>query len=184
MLFKEKLRNGTPPIALTADGTAGGLLTLATIEGLYVKQKINLWSNTEEAVLLEIKAFPDNGSIYVGEIGNIHTRYDCSRFTLLDNATIQADNQPRPGITEQETIRAVYQEEPAVALRTTQVDRFGNSFAGGIVNVAYDEILGTYPDGVTEVYTYLNGGVQVAEVTVVYTSGAKTLLASANVTYP
>lgn len=53
--------------------------------------------------------------------------------------------------------------------------------AGTLVTEAFDYVAGTYPDGVTEVYTYKSGGASgttVAIVTVVYTSSAKALITS------
>jgi hypothetical protein len=44
--------------------------------------------------------------------------------------------------------------------------------------VEYDEILGAYPDAITEVYQYLLLSVLQATITVVYTSAAKDLVAS------
>jgi hypothetical protein len=50
--------------------------------------------------------------------------------------------------------------------------------SGTIVAVNYDQILATYPDSVTEVYTYKLTGSTVATVTVVYTDNTKANLAS------
>lgn len=50
--------------------------------------------------------------------------------------------------------------------------------SGAIVAVNYDQILATYPDSVTEVYTYKLTGSTVATVTVVYTDSTKANLAS------
>jgi hypothetical protein len=50
--------------------------------------------------------------------------------------------------------------------------------SGAIVAVNYDQILATYPDPVTEVYTYKLTGSTVATVTVVYTDNTKANLAS------
>lgn len=51
--------------------------------------------------------------------------------------------------------------------------------AGTLVQEYFDYIAATYPDSVTEVYTYKSGGaggVTVAVVTIVYTTSAKTLI--------
>jgi hypothetical protein len=47
-----------------------------------------------------------------------------------------------------------------------------------LVTEPYDEIAATYPDAVTEVYTYKMSGSTVATVTVVYTDLTKNLLLS------
>jgi len=53
--------------------------------------------------------------------------------------------------------------------------------AGQLITEAFDYIGATFPDGVTEVYTYKSGGsggTTVATVTVVYTSSAKSSVSS------
>jgi hypothetical protein len=50
--------------------------------------------------------------------------------------------------------------------------------SGAIVAVNYDQILASYPDIVTEVYTYKLTGLTVATVTVVYTDSTKANLSS------
>lgn len=53
------------------------------------------------------------------------------------------------------------------------------SIVGSLVNVDYDEVQGSYPDGVTEVYAFYNSSVLVATVTVIYTDITKEYLLSA-----
>jgi len=50
--------------------------------------------------------------------------------------------------------------------------------SGSIVGVNYDQILATYPDPTTEVYTYKLALVTVATVTVIYTDSSKANLLS------
>lgn len=50
--------------------------------------------------------------------------------------------------------------------------------SGAIVAVNYDQILATYPDPITEIYTYKLSSVTVATVTVLYTDSSKANLAS------
>lgn len=50
--------------------------------------------------------------------------------------------------------------------------------AGGIVGVNYDQIIATYPNPVTEIYTYQLAAVTVATVTVVYTDSTKANLST------
>ncbi len=63
-------------------------------------------------------------------------------------------------------------------------DSLGNlkvAVMSGLVTAAYDYIAATYPDTVTEVYTYKtggSGGTTVATVTVVYTTATKDVLTS------
>ena len=50
--------------------------------------------------------------------------------------------------------------------------------SNSIVTTAYDQILATYPDPITETYTYKLLGITVSTVTVVYTDASKNNLAS------
>lgn len=50
------------------------------------------------------------------------------------------------------------------------------SSAGQLVTESFDKITASYPDAVTEVFTYTKSAVTVATVTVVYTTSAKTLI--------
>jgi len=62
----------------------------------------------------------------------------------------------------------------ATAVRTTSI---GELLAGYV----YDSIVATYPDTVTEVYTYKTGGASgttVATITVIYTTATKDVLTS------
>lgn len=186
MLFKEKKRNATPIIPLTANG-AKGLLTVALVDGLFTKQKINLTSNALDAVTLEIKGFNALNQVIVGIPGAINNRFDCSGYLVSDSAAIQADIQDRPGITPDEVTRAVYQEEPATALRVVAVDKFGNETRSGMVNTEYDSTSVAYPDAVTEVYSFYKGGlsgVLVATSTIIYTTSSKEFIDSVEVVYP
>lgn len=52
---------------------------------------------------------------------------------------------------------------------------------GNLVNEKFDYVVATYPDAVTETYTYKSGGsggITVATVTVVYTTSTKDVLSS------
>lgn len=63
------------------------------------------------------------------------------------------------------------------ALTAELVDADGNQMTNlGLVTRAYDSIVPSYPDNVTEVYVYKSGGVSgttVATVTVTYTDATK-----------
>lgn len=55
-----------------------------------------------------------------------------------------------------------------------------NSF-GSIVRESFDKIDATYPNDVTEIYTYSKGGSTTSVVTVVYTNNEKTDLLSVTI---
>lgn len=67
------------------------------------------------------------------------------------------------------------------AMAMELLDASGNQVAFGFAIPGYDYIGVTYPDGVTEVYTYRTGGASgtiVATVTVVYTTTSKEYILS------
>lgn len=129
----EKKWLAIPPTAFTADGTTAGVVTVANAHLFHVKQKVKLYSNTipdgtaREFIVNRVTKL---GTIEVGNIGkNINDRADVSAFTLSDSAQIYADFQDRPTISHDDFDRAVYEEEPAVALRTIGVDAFGEPYS-------------------------------------------------------
>jgi hypothetical protein len=77
--------------------------------------------------------------------------------------------------------------ESAITLEKEKFAKVGDEIAvktinlGTLVPESFDSIVATYPDTVTEVYTYKTGGVSgttVAVVTVVYTTSTKDVLTS------
>lgn len=128
-MFIEKKRKGVSPRLFTSNGTANGLVTVADGRDFFVKQRVQIKSNTKPTTELEIKRFVSNNSFRVGPIGqNIKTYEDVSSFLVTDGAVISADEQDRPGITDKDYNRAVYVEEPVVAKRTILVDEYGNYY--------------------------------------------------------
>lgn len=67
---------------------------------------------------------------------------------------------------------------------TTVVSGSVNAWTG-LINFAYDYVLATYPDDITEVYTFKSGtiggigGVTVGTITVIYSDNTKELISSA-----
>lgn len=58
--------------------------------------------------------------------------------------------------------------------------RVAGSFGGSLIaGLDFDEVQATYPDSITEVYTFKNATVTVATVTLVYTDSCKDKLQSA-----
>ena len=77
-------------------------------------------------------------------------------------------------VSDNEIYKFVDTNSGEVAVRTTSI---GELLAG----VVYDSIVASYPDSVTEVYSYKTGGASgttVATVTVIYTTATKDVLTS------
>ena len=128
-MFVEKKRLSVPPRLFTANGDSNGTVTVLDTRGFFVKQRVQIQSDTLQPQEFEIKRFLSPTTFKVGPRGKSITTYsDISEFLVSDNASISAVEQDRPGITKDEHERAVYAEEPIVAKRTVSVDEFGNYY--------------------------------------------------------
>lgn len=129
-----------PPQSLIADGTAGGQLQIADAFKLRVKQILFLKSSTQvNALKVQVKRVIAPTVFFVGRLDeDIDDRVDVSAFLVADGAFVfNVDpNQPRPKIGPEEWSRAVYEEEPVVALRTVMVDR-GGRFIGSTADAPF-----------------------------------------------
>jgi hypothetical protein len=125
----EKRLKSVPPQSFTADGTANGRITVGNATSYKVKQQVFISADGLPNLELEIKHVDSANVIYVGpRNGSINTREDISAYTVALNAKIGANEQKRPSVPYEEINRAVYEEEPTVALRTIPVDRLGNPY--------------------------------------------------------
>lgn len=123
----EKRLGAVPPQAFTADGTDKGLVTLADTRYFKVKQKVILIGATLPNLNLEVKQVIDSTKLLVGPINeDIKDYSDISAYTTALTSFIYANEQKRPSVPLEEFWRAVYDEEPTVALRNILVDKFGN----------------------------------------------------------
>ena len=126
MVIFEKRWAEVPARLLTSDGNSDGVVLVADSRGFYVNQRVILKSNTRH---LKINRILSKTRIEVGELDQeIYKRADISLFLVADSASIEAREQPRPAIGPEETDRATYAEEPAVARRVLGVDELGNAY--------------------------------------------------------
>ncbi len=125
---REKSWLNVPPQAFTADGFADGRIQIDDTSGFFVKQRVFVVSDTQPKIELEIKFVSDEANIYVGPLdAKLGGRYDLTAYTMADNATVSAPPQQKSIPISDEVIKAVYQQEPAVALRSALVDKYGRS---------------------------------------------------------
>lgn len=110
--------------AFTANGTVQGVIEVVNAADFYVKQQVSLTSNTQTLLTCEVKSVTPT-SIQVGPKGPISKFSDISAFTVADGAAIQAATQEKSSIKPEEIIHAIYERDPAVALRNLMVNRFG-----------------------------------------------------------
>lgn len=197
----EKRFAAVSPQAFTADGTANGLITIVNATLFKVKQQIFVNATGQPQLQLEVKSIPSPTTMVVGPRGgNINQTINISAYTVVAGANVFADIQKRPDIDFAEIMRAVYDEEPAVALRSLLVDKMGNDIdttvdSSGknrlavdsevtvntvqLFTLPFDTISAAYPTSSQEVYTsYLGGlsGTLQQTVTVNYTDSTKNLI--------
>lgn len=131
----EKSLKAISPRAFTANGTNEGVITLSTTSRFKVKQTVIITANTLDALELEVKRVISKTQLRVGPKGGkmkgTESHVDLSAYTTGLSAAIYAEEQPRPNIPEKEIFRAVYEEEPTVAIRTHIVDELGDFFGPG-----------------------------------------------------
>lgn len=129
----EKRLIAVPPQLFTVDGTASGVVTVLNTRLFKVKQAIIINSNTQSPTTdLEIKRIPNGTQLEIGpKSGNIDSRSNLSAYLVADSANIFSNEQFRPKVPSEEIVRAVYEEEPTVAVRTILVDQLGNPVGDG-----------------------------------------------------
>ncbi len=114
-----------------SNGTQDGQITVPNIDAFKVKQTIVLKSNgVSGEKLYSINRIIAPNILCLGTLkGPITDRVDLTQFLTSDLTTIFAREQERPGIIPDAFWRAVYDEEPTVAIRTTAVDALGNKYS-------------------------------------------------------
>lgn len=118
-----------PDVAMTANGTVDGIITIPSTYQYKVGMVISLFSTTQTPRRLKIKRVISKTQMHVGdEKTPINSYVDISAFTIADTATVRYTEQQRPVIDINEINRQVYEEEPTVALRNHLVDYLGRSY--------------------------------------------------------
>jgi len=127
----EKRFEAIPAQSFTADGTTDGLITVADATEYKVKQLVILSATSlPDLDQIEIKRVDSKTQMYVGpKGGSIDARTNISAYTVALGAAIIANEQIRTPIPQESIQRAVYEEEPTVALRVMPVDELGNDYS-------------------------------------------------------
>mgnify|MGYP000857508316 CR=1 FL=1 len=118
--------------SLISNGTSDGQLQVANTRTFKVKQLLYLKSNSEPTLIVQVKRVISATTFFVGSPEkDIHHRLDVSAYLTADSASISNPDphQPRPKIGIEDFARAVYEEEPAVAIRTILVDDLGDKYS-------------------------------------------------------
>lgn len=126
-MFIEKKWVAVPARPMTFNGTANGIISVASVAGFYVKQLVILKGNSLPTIQLQIKRVLSDKEIAVGPVaGKITDRSDVSAYTVAANSTVEAAEQDRNDISLADRQRAIYAEEPIVAKRVVLVDDTGD----------------------------------------------------------
>jgi hypothetical protein len=112
----------------TADGTSDGIVPVADASGFFAKQKVTVKSDTQQPIFLEVKrVYPTKVVVGLDDKGIDH-KQNMSAYLVVDNANIFAAEQTKTKLQPDEIFNAVYERDPAVALRGLLVDSFGNVY--------------------------------------------------------
>ena len=113
-----------PSLIFTPISIANHVITLADTRGLHPKQKITLLKAGIESKEFEIKRILTRTTLHVGPIGTSIREY--SDPIEFHGGTFSLEEQERNKMGWEIVGRAVYEEAPAVALRTLLVDSYGD----------------------------------------------------------
>ena len=199
MAYERKLA-AVPPQAFTANGTAQGLVTIESTSGFYIKQFVNLQSDTLQPAGFQVKNILSKTQLIVGPPDNSLKAplkpTDLSGYLVADNATISAPEQDNFPIKPDDHYLATFLPAPVSADRVMPVDPFGNLYGPdnpipvnadvtvesvSLFTLPYDSIEASYPNPTTENYQSYTGGLSgtpVQLVVVTYTDSTKNNISS------
>jgi len=132
MAFEQKLA-AVSPQTFIADGTSLGVVTIADTTGFYIKQTVNLQSNTLPQAKFQVKNILSNTQLIVGPTNNSLNASpknisDLTAYTVASSATISAPEQNNFPIPGDDHYNTVYMPAPVMADRVIPVDGYGNIY--------------------------------------------------------
>lgn len=117
-----------PQLLQSNGGTYGEVLVPNSL-AFKVNQVVYLRSNTLPPLKFRVKRIDAPTRLYLGSWDKgIADRTDLSAFTIGDSSVIYADEQERTSVPNEAIFRAIFEEEPANALRNFLVDSLGNGY--------------------------------------------------------
>ena len=152
----ERQWTAVPPVLLTANGGATGILQVVDSAGFYVKMLALLSNSSGQTLSVEIKRVLSQTIILVGPPKTPITTYtDCSAFTTALGSNLSAAQQNKTALSMEDRLLATYEQEPIDAWRVRPVDPYGNGYSDsnplpvafdGTVSIGDVHILGPSPD--------------------------------------
>lgn len=123
--------NAVPPVSLIADGTSEGIIQVVDTIGFYIKMQATLRNNQGASLTVYVKRVVDANTIWVGATkGNMLHDANCSSFTVITGATMEAAEQPKHPVSMEAQRLSTYENDPVDAWRTTSVDPYGDKYTG------------------------------------------------------
>lgn len=153
-MASERLWSAIPTTNFISNGGTEGQVTLLSTRGIKVKMKVIIDADSPSiTATLEVKKVVDEYSIVLGPAGKAMrgpgSTSDLTQYTIARNARLRIDEQERPAIVPDAYNRAVYEEEPVVAVRTIGVGPLGQIIDDrwdGIVPQEFDDVQITRDD--------------------------------------
>jgi len=106
---------------------SGAVITMPTVYGLKVKRNVTLSKLGVVSRVFQVKRVVNENTIWVGEVGTPITQL--KEVDEYDGGVLSSGEDARNTIGSTPIIRAVYEEEPTVALRTIGVDWLGELYS-------------------------------------------------------
>jgi len=128
MAFEKKMAE-VPPQPLLQDGAVDGVVKVPDTAFFKVKQEVTISGSTIPKLNLEVKRVLDEHTMILGPRRTSITDYtNLTLYTTDNGSVIFAPEQKRNLIPEQEVPVVTYEEEPTVAQRVIQVDKYGRRY--------------------------------------------------------
>lgn len=132
-MASERFYSGTPTLLFISNGGSDGQISVLSTVNIKVKQKALVKANSLNSLTVEIKQVLNETDIIVGppssKMRGVGSTIDLTSYTTASQASIYIEPQDRPAIYINDWSRAVYEEEPTVAIRTFPVDHLGRRYS-------------------------------------------------------
>lgn len=124
----ERLWEGIPARAFTADGQANGIVTLESTIQFRVKQSVKLTAMGFDPIKLQVKRVLSSTQMILGpDDGKLTSRQDLSLYLLGTMPMVSAPEQDKTSIPEKDQLNMTLEREPVNARRVFIVDDFGDA---------------------------------------------------------
>lgn len=145
-------------VGLTAPGTVVGKISITSTFGFKVKMRVLLADPVFPDLFLEVKRVNSSKELELGPLNEpIQNRTDLSAYGAT--STLRATIQNRNTIPLQEIERAVYEEEPTIAIRNILVNEFGDKInESNPLFMDFNEVLQAASRKQAQLYNLINTG--------------------------